>query len=31
MDNMDIFQFISGKIDVFIWWDLEIILTDSGK
>ena len=25
MDKLDMFQFIFGKIDVFVWWDLEII------
>ena len=30
MDKLDIFQAISGKVDKFCWWDMEIIKTDSG-
>ena len=31
MNNMDMFQSISGKIEEFGWWDLEIISADAGK
>ena len=31
MDKLDMFQSISGKIDEFGWWDLEIILVYVGK
>ena len=30
MDNLDMFRSISGKIDKFRWWDLEIISADAG-
>ena len=30
MDKLDMFQAISGKIDEFIWWDLENISSDAG-
>ena len=30
MDNMDVFQYIFGKIDEFGWWYLEIISADAG-
>ena len=30
MDKLDMLQSISGKIDKFGWWDLEIISADSG-
>ena len=29
MDKLNIFQYISGKIDEFGWWDLEIISEDA--
>ena len=28
MDNLDMFQSILGKIDEFVWWDLERISAD---
>ena len=28
MDNLDMFQYIFGKIDKFRWWNLEIISAD---
>ena len=31
MDKLDMFQSIFGKVDKFVWWDLEIIQTDSGS
>ena len=31
MDKLDRFQSISGKIDAFGWWDLEIISADAGS
>ena len=31
MNKLDMFQSISGKIDEFGWWDLEIILVYVGK
>ena len=30
MDKLDMFQSRFGKIDQFIWWDLEIISADAG-
>ena len=30
MDKPDMFQSIFGKIDQFVWWDLEIISSDVG-
>ena len=30
MDNIDMFQYRSGKIDEFVWWDLEIFSADAG-
>ena len=30
MDKLDMFLFISGKIDEFGWWDLERISADAG-
>ena len=30
MDKLDMFQSRYGKIDEFVWWDLEIILADAG-
>ena len=31
MDNLDMFQSRIGKIDEFVWWDLEIISADARK
>ena len=31
MDNLDMLQSIFGKIDGFVWWDLEIISADAGS
>ena len=31
MENLDMFQYRSGKIYEFGWWDLEIISSDAGK
>ena len=30
MDKLDMFQSRCGKIDAFLWWDLEIISADAG-
>ena len=30
MDNLDMFQSRLGKVDIFGWWDLDIIQTDTG-
>ena len=30
MDKLDIFQARYGKVDDFVWWDLEWIKTDAG-
>ena len=30
IDKLDMFEFISGKIDEFGWWDLERISADAG-
>ena len=30
VDNLDMFQYRSGKIEYFGWWDLEIISADAG-
>ena len=30
MDKLDIFQSRFGKLDEFVWWDLERIQTDDG-
>ena len=30
MDKLDMFQSMFGKIDEFVWWDLEIISADEG-
>ena len=30
MDKLDMFQSIFGKIDEFVWWDLEKISADAG-
>ena len=30
MDRLDMFQSRFGKIDQFIWWDLERVLEDAG-
>ena len=30
MDKLDIFKSRFGKIDEFLWWDLEMISTDEG-
>ena len=30
MDKLDMFQYRSGKLDYFGWWDLEIISADAG-
>ena len=30
MEKLDMFQSIFGKIDQFVWWDLEIISADAG-
>ena len=30
MDNLDMFQSISGKVDEFLWCDTERIQTDAG-
>ena len=30
MDNLDMFLSISGKIDEFGWWDIEMISADAG-
>ena len=31
MDKLDMFEFIFGKIDEFVWWDLERISAYAGK
>ena len=31
MNKLDMFQFIFGKIDEFVWWDLEIISSNVGS
>ena len=31
MDKLDMLQSIFGKIDKFVWWDLEIISVDTGS
>ena len=30
MDKLDMFQSRFGKVDAFVWWDMEIIQTDAG-
>ena len=30
MNKLDIFQFRFGRIDEFVWWDLEIVSVDAG-